>query len=135
MLDKRHYGGCLCTNVRYEILESPCSSFICHCASCRKAAGAQSVAWVTLPNSAFSLISGEPTTYLSSARVKRSFCAKCGTTLTYRHDSDEGYVDVTAASLDEPNEFPPTHHAWLKDKVDWETVDDRLNTLERSGFS
>jgi hypothetical protein len=32
-----------------------------------------------------------------------------------------------------PNEFPPTHHVWLEDKVSWESVNDGLPQVERGG--
>jgi hypothetical protein len=38
---------------------------------------------------------------------------------------------VTTASLDRPDEFPPTRHIWLEDKLAWEHVDDGLPRFER----
>jgi hypothetical protein len=125
-------GGCLCGNVRYTVTE-PLSGQICHCVSCRRAAGAHSVAWLTFASKGFSLTSGEPSTHRSSAEVSRTFCGKCGTTLTYRYDGDPDFVDVTAASLDDPEEFPPTHHVWMEDGVSWDVANDGLPQFERGG--
>ena len=119
-------GGCLCGNVRYTLTEAPQSALICHCVSCRRAAGAQSVAWLNFPSRDFSLISGDPTRYRSSADVSRTFCGLCGTTLTYRNDGDPDFVFVTAASLDDPEEFPPTH-------LSWDLANDGLPRFERGG--
>jgi hypothetical protein len=79
------------------------------------------------------LISGEPTRYRSSAEVSRTFCGRYGTTLTYRHDGDPDLVDVTAASLDDPDEFPPTHHMWLEDAISWDRANEGLQRFERCG--
>ena len=124
-------GGCLCGKVRYRVAGNPRTSAICHCVSCRRASGAQSVAWLTFPSEAFSFVSGDPAEYRSSVEVSRTFCGGCGTSLTYRHDRDPDFIDVTTASLDLPDEFPPTRHVWLEDKVSWESVNDGLQRFER----
>lgn len=128
-------GGCLCGKMRYEVIGEPLASAICHCVSCRRASGAQSVAWVTFSFDGFSFVSGDPAGYRSSAGVSRGFCSSCGTSLTYRHDSDPDFIDVTTASLDLPDEFPPTHHVWLDDKVGWENVIDGLPRFEKGSSS
>jgi hypothetical protein len=79
------------------------------------------------------VISGEPARYRSSAEVSRTFCSRCGTTLTYRHDGDPDLVDVTASSLDDPEEFAPTHHVWLEDGISWDRANDGLLRFERGG--
>jgi hypothetical protein len=126
-------GGCFCGRVRYRVTGEPLGSAICHCVSCRKASGAQSVAWLTFPLEGFSLVSGAPAEYRSSDAVSRTFCGGCGTSLTYRHEGDPDSIDVTTASLDLPNELPPTRHIWLEDKVVWEGVNDGLPRFERGG--
>src|SRR5262249_8230713 len=40
-------GGCLCGAVRYEIRGKPREVSHCHCATCRRAAGAPVVTWAT----------------------------------------------------------------------------------------
>ncbi len=126
-------GGCLCGGVRYRVAGERRTSAICHCVSCRRASGAQSVAWVVFPSEAFSFVSGDPAEYRSSAEVSRTFCGRCGTSLTYQRDGSQDSIDVTAASLDLPDEFPPTRHVWLEDKVGWESVNDGLPRFERGG--
>ncbi|MGI8859486.1 MAG: GFA family protein [Rubrobacteraceae bacterium] len=126
-----HEGGCLCGGVRYTVSGYPESSDICHCVSCRQAAGAQSVAWLTFPIGSFSFVSGQPVAYRSSPDVTRTFCGGCGTSLTYRHDGDLDTIDVTTASLDWPEAFPPTYHVWMEDKVGWESIDNRLPRFQR----
>jgi hypothetical protein len=66
--------------------------------------------------------------------VSRTFCQSCGTSLTYRQDEEPDSIDVTAASLDLPDEFPPTRHLWLEDKLAWEGVDDDLPRFEQGGL-
>jgi hypothetical protein len=133
MGDYPREGGCICGRVRYRIDGEPLGSAICHCVSCRRASGAQSVAWLTFPLEGFSFVSGDPREYRSSPGVSRTFCDNCGTSLTYGQDEEPDSIDVTTASLDLPGEFPPARHIWLEDKVAWESVNDGLPRFERGG--
>ena len=110
-------GGCLCGNVRYQITEKPEASAICHCVTCRRAAGAESVGWAVLPVGAFGFTSGQPKKYCSSEGVERTFCGRCGTTLTYKISVQT--IDFTLATLDDPEAIPPTKEVWCEARVSW----------------
>jgi hypothetical protein len=114
-------GGCLCGAVRYRIDVAPLEAAICHCATCRRAAGAQSVAWATVPGPAFAWTAGRPAEFASSPGVVRTHCAACGTSLTWRSDPES--IDVTLASLDDPEAVPPAREVWLSHRLSWEPVD------------
>ena len=125
-------GGCLCGAVRYRATGPATHPTLCHCASCRRAAGAPAVAWVTFPSASFSFERGEPASFRSSPPVVRTSCGRCGTALTYRHDDFADGVDVTTASLDDPTPFPPADHTWWSERVPWLRFDDGLPRFERS---
>lgn len=127
-----HAGGCLCGAVRYRVTAAPLALTLCHCRSCRLAAGAPSLAWTVFPASAFAFVSGEPARYRSSPAVVRSFCGNCGTSLGWQHDARPETMDVTTASLDHPEQFAPTCEIWTGDKLAWETLDPRLPHYPRS---
>ena len=112
-------GGCLCGAVRYQVTEAPMSSSICHCANCRRAAGAQSVAWMTFSRDHFAFLQGEPTRYRSSTGATWSFCGQCGSTLTYQNEERPEEIDVTTGSTDNPEAFPPTREGSEDEKVSW----------------
>jgi hypothetical protein len=112
-------GGCLCGTVRYRATQRPRISTVCHCVDCRRACGAQSVAWVTFPAASFSFAHGEPAGYRSSPPVVRTFCVRCGTPLTYRNDERPDEIDVTTATLDDPEAFPPTKQVFPEQKLSW----------------
>jgi hypothetical protein len=126
-------GGCLCGAVRFTVSAEPLHSDICHCQSCRKAAGSPSVAWVTVRRNDCQFIKGAPRAFHSSAGVTRTFCALCGTPLTYENQTTPDTIDFTTLSLDEPARFPPNREVWLEDKVSWEALDDRLEHHPRGG--
>ena len=123
-------GGCLCGAVRYRATAAPTTSMVCHCRSCRRAASAPVVAWVTFPKADFAFTQGEPTTFRSSAPVRRSFCPTCGTPLTYEHDERPDEVDIATCSLDDADAFPPTHHAYLQDDLTWVRFGDGLPSYQ-----
>jgi hypothetical protein len=112
-------GGCLCGAVRYSVRGRPLSSSICHCRSCRLAGGAPSVAWFVVFNDQFSLMSGEVRAFRSSQHVVRAFCPRCGSQISYRHDDAPDRIELTTATLDRPDVFPPTREIWFADKLSW----------------
>jgi hypothetical protein len=120
-------GGCFCGAIRYRVDGAPFSISICHCQSCRRASGAPTVSWFVVTRGQFTLLSGSPSTYRSSAHVHRGFCGKCGTPLTYEHDSAPDSVELTTASLDHPAAMQPTKEIWLSDKLPWVTVNQDLD--------
>jgi hypothetical protein len=117
-------GGCLCSAVRFRVSGEPLHSSICHCATCRRASAAPSVAWLTFDRGQVEFLSGSPRAYRSSQGVVRQFCGTCGSQLTYETAESPTTIDITTASLDNPNLFPPTVEVWLEHKVNWETPDD-----------
>ena len=125
-------GGCLCGAIRYRAAANPSNTMICHCRSCRRAAAAPVVAWITVPADQFAFTLGRPTGFRSSAAVARTFCPFCGTPLTYQHDDRASNIDITTCSLDEPERFAPTHHSWLSDDLNWVRFGDRLPTFQAS---
>jgi hypothetical protein len=49
----------------------------------------------------------------------RTFCAACGSPLTYSHAGRPSEIDVTTRTLDRPEAFPPSHHSWESHKAPW----------------
>ena len=125
-------GGCICGAIRYRVVGEPTNSMICHCQTCRRVAASPIVAWVTFPAAQFQLLQGQPTAFHSSQPVRRTFCAACGTPLTYEHSDSNGFVDITTCSLDNPQLFPPTHHSWLSHDLAWVRFGDGLPTFAES---
>ena len=126
-------GGCLCGSIRYRIAGTPTAQALCHCRSCRLAAGAPSVAWIVVRREQFAFTKGAPAQFRSSPSVVRTFCGQCGTALTYQHDVSPNTIDVTSATLDAPEDFPPTREIWLEHRLAWEPLDENLQHFQRGG--
>jgi hypothetical protein len=107
---------------------------VCHCRSCRRVSAAPALAWVTFPIARFQFVAGKPAQFRSSKPVLRTFCAACGTPLTYAHDDSPDTLDITTCSLDAPDAFPPTHHSWLSHDVAWVKFGDGLPAFPRSRY-
>jgi hypothetical protein len=91
----------------------------CHCENCRRAAGAQAVAWVIVKRSDFKWETGKPHRYKTDTGAFRTFCDACGTSLTYETDRRPDEIDITAGSLDHPENFPPTKDVYPEEKLPW----------------
>lgn len=83
------------------------------------------VGWVTVKAAQFRFEGAQPKTYRSSPGVYRTFCAQCGTSLTWRRDGSET-VDVTLASFDHVDQFPPSDELWTTHRPAWDVPDHRL---------
>jgi hypothetical protein len=90
------------------------------------------VAWITVRRAELSILSGTPAVFLSSPGVTRQFCSRCGTALTYASNRHADTIDVTTASLDDPEAFPPTAEVWLEHRLSWQPLSP--DTEKSDGF-
>lgn len=117
-------GGCSCGDIRYEVRGQAVLVELCHCRSCRHTVGAPLMAWTAFRRNDFTITAGSVTVYPSSPGLERSFCGRCGTSLTLSDERfpDETYVSV--ASFDDAETLPPEFHIWRSHRLSWlETVD------------
>jgi len=63
--------------------------------------------------------------------VVRTFCGNCGTSLTYQNIKRGSEIDITTASLDDPEKFPPRKLVFADEKLNWDIHLD----LPRSDFT
>src|SRR3954467_7278091 len=99
-------GGCLCEGVRYRLHGRPKRGSDCHCEDCRRASAAPYVTWCSVPGNAMEVLSGELRRIVHAGRL-RSFAACCGTPLFIQDEANSEWIDVTVASLNDPNSFAP----------------------------
>jgi len=125
-------GGCFCGAVRYRAGALLYPPTLCHCESCRKAAGAHAVGWLTVHVATFAYTGAPPVDYASSPGVLRQFCGRCGTPLTYRRDTRPEEVDIGIATLDDPASVAPVDHIWMEDALPWDRPGDGLPVYPRA---
>ena len=114
-------GGCHCGAIRYEVDGQVDRHALCHCADCRRHAGAPMVGWAIVAQDRLSLQKGKPTVYRSSQDGRRHFCGTCGTGLFYFNDVIfPGEVDIQTGTFDTPEEvLPPQANIQLADRIGW----------------
>ena len=111
MSDVAHSGGCQCGAVRFSARRLGNAS-ICHCRMCQKAFGGFFGPLVTANELTWTR--GAPSHFASSNKVRRGFCAACGTPLTYDYG---GPVEVAIGAFDDPSAAAPTVQVNPNDKV------------------
>lgn len=104
-------GGCQCGAVRFKAASLGRGS-ICHCRMCQKAFGSFFGPLVTAHSVEWSR--GEPTRFQSSTVVRRGFCGKCGTPLTYER---EGSIELAIGAFDDPSVAAPALQTFPKGKL------------------
>ena len=128
-------GSCLCGQVQFEVALP--SRFVCHCHcdNCRRAHGAGSVTWAGFPTARFCVVSGEEslTRYVTDTGATRSFCARCGSPLTYESPRWEGEVHVAVAALEGSLPDSPKVHVYADRSPDWCPITDDLPQLGGEG--
>lgn len=119
-------GGCQCGAVRYRASGEPVMAALCHCSMCRRAHAAPAVAWAMFPQAQVQFLGEAPAAYASSAQARRSFCARCGTQISFVADYIPGFVDLAIGSLDDPDAIAPTFHYWHARRLRWVEFADAL---------
>jgi len=104
-------GGCQCGAVRYSVRSLGRAS-ICHCRMCQKAFGGFFGPLVTAHGLEWTR--GAPAHFASSNKVRRGFCDKCGTPLTYDWGGEE---EIAIGTLDDPEQAAPIIQVNPADKL------------------
>lgn len=133
MVDRVAEGGCRCGAVRYRVAGEPTATSHCHCSDCRRMTGAPTLAWAIFPEGQVEIVAGEPAVHKTSRGVEWGFCARCGSTLTYRRASRPGLYDVTTATLDDPERFPPQKEIWTGERLSWIRSNPEVPHFPRTG--
>jgi len=107
-------GGCQCGAIRFKV-ESLGRASICHCRMCQKATGNFVGPFVTVRNEHLAWTRGALKHFQSSNKVRRGFCANCGTPLTYEIDPDT--TELSIGAFDDPACAPPVYQLQVRTKV------------------
>ncbi len=118
-------GGCYCGRVRYRASGVSRQVTECHCSECRKQAGHRYAS--TGAKSSDIEIDGTAnvTWYRASPDAERGFCSTCGSHLFWK-PSNEDYIAILAASIDEPTGLRMAKHIFVDDKGDYYEITDGL---------
>lgn len=112
-------GHCYCGELRFEVTAKPSEVVVCHCPDCRRAIGAQSVAWIFVPKTSFAVTSGELSSFSPRAGIERFFCGSCGTSIAWQSAEYPDRIDITVGSLEEPERVPPEKAVHRRHRIPW----------------
>jgi hypothetical protein len=125
------HGHCFCGAVTFAASGEPFQVSWCHCRDCRRQTGAPAVVWAGFRSDQLT-ISGTPKRRQSSPHITRSFCAECGTPMTYEDDRLEGEIYLHAGLFDEADRLVPDRHAYVTSKLFWLHLEDGLTKFEET---
>ncbi len=84
------------------------------------------MAWAAFRRSEFAFTAGRSTAYVSSPGLVRTFCGRCGTSLTLADDRFQDEIYVSLGSLDDAEGLPPEFHIWRSHRLSWLETSDGL---------
>ncbi len=132
---KSKSGGCLCGAVRYEACPIENSAYYCHCRDCQIGSASAFTVAVFTKESDFRVLSGELTSYEktvdSGRKLRRLFCASCGTPLCWTGEGFPDVVLVSLSSLDDPEAYQPVHEGWTNSAVSWNRIRDDIQSFRK----
>lgn len=109
-------GGCQCGAVRFHVTELGRAT-ICHCRMCQKAFGSFFGPFVTALEMEWTR--GAPSYFESSDHMKRGFCNRCGTPLSYERiaPGPGDHVELAIGAFDDPTVAAPVLQVNLTDRL------------------
>lgn len=119
-------GHCLCGDVRYRTSGLVRSAGHCHCESCRRATSSPVTTFFTVSRHGTELTGEGLRVYASSPGVRRGFCGKCGSPMSFETDRRPDDIDLYVASLDNGLSVPIQEHWHWGERVDWLNIVDDL---------
>lgn len=114
-------GGCQCGAVRYAFFVPLENSHVCHCRMCQRATGGLFAALAGARKQDFAWTAGTARVFASSNLATRSYCADCGTPLTFAYTLPEARIYVTIGSLDDPSAAPIARQYGIESRIPWVT--------------
>ena len=127
-MNETFHGSCLCGAVQYQLNSAPKAVSHCHCSQCRKGHGAAYASYGSVLCTDLQLMAGEDalTTYRSSAKAQRQFCAHCGASLFWSSTEGDytGWISVALGTLDTPFDAGKQKHLHVDAKAPWHAITD-----------
>ena len=128
-----HKGSCVCGSVTFEVAAELGAPDACHCVQCRKWTG-HFLSCADVPRAALTIDGADNITwYRSSEKVRRGFCAQCGSSLFFDplDRNKHNWVGVSMGSFDTPTQTRLALHIFVGEKGDYYDIADGLPQNER----
>ncbi len=118
-------GHCYCGAVTFEVSGQPVKVGHCYCESCRRHSGAAMLTSAGFRLNQVHFTAKQPTKYTTDDSVSRSFCSRCGSSVSFEREESE-YIFMYIGLFDEPGKLTPQVHMMTSEKIEWLNIDDQL---------
>ncbi len=129
-------GGCLCGEIRYQVIGGTHTSYSCYCRDCQYITGGSPNNAIYIPEAILTIIKGKPSSYSSKSesgsRITRFFCGNCGTSLYGQSEIYRDSIVLKVGSLDDPSVFIATMNVWVSSAQPWHYIDPDLPQYAKS---
>jgi hypothetical protein len=117
-------GGCHCGYIKYEAEVDPEQTTICHCTDCQTMSGSAFRTVIRAPESAFKILSGEPTVYVKTAesgnKRAQAFCPRCGSPIYATSVGDGPKIyGLRAGTARQRDQLVPKSQIWTRSRQAW----------------
>ena len=110
-------GHCFCGQVQFEINGPITACVNYHCENCRRQCSAPMITYIGVADNDWKWLGEKPPVYNSWPGVERSFCAKCGTLMSFRSAKMSDTMHFYLAALEDPNCMAPTLNVSSEEKL------------------
>jgi len=121
-----HHGSCLCGAVKFEVTGQLGAGEMCHCHQCRRWTG-HIYASTEVPRTALSIKDvSRLKWYQSSDKVRRGFCADCGSSIFFDPIDQEKHqwIAIALGCLTSPTGVKIEQHIFTLEKGDYYEITD-----------
>ncbi len=123
-------GSCLCGSVSFVVTGDLGAPDACHCVQCRKHSG-HYYASANVPRAALVITGHENISwYQSSAKLRRDFCATCGSSLFWDPLARD-WIAIAMGAFDTPTSTHLDRHIFVAEKGDYYEIADGLPQKQR----
>jgi hypothetical protein len=136
MNDERELSGrCQCGQISYVVIGVPIVIGHCYCKNCQRLTGAGHSSAAMFPESRVQ-ITGTLTEYSFHPTPEtvdtRLFCSTCGSQVLGKNSAAPNMLSIALGTLDNPNALPPQGSIYVKQKANWDLVDENIRVFEGS---
>ena len=130
-------GQCLCGEIKYELLNPPAMTGVCHCKNCQRQAGSAFSTLAGVAKSDFSLTSGTMKLYEdgdtdSGNTVKRFFCGDCGSPIYSALPDSPDMVFLKTGTMNDTTGFTPQFNVWCSTKQNWVDLPQGVPAMQKT---
>jgi len=96
---------------------------------CRELSGADYSSWVVMKSNQFTLVKGSDilSRYQATEKFSKSFCSKCGSTVSCVNDEKfPDHIYVARGNISSEIELPVNLQVYTDDKADWLVLNEAI---------